>query len=75
MLSPQTNPRDLNIRILESGGITWVNIERPAEAELNWLEERYGFHPMALQESPSHGELSTIDDFDTYLHPGGGRCG
>ncbi len=67
MQSPQTQQPDLNIRILEGGGITWVNIENPSEAELEWLENRYGFHPMALEESPSHGEMSTIDDFDTYL--------
>ena len=67
MLSPQTHQPDPNIRTLESGGITWVNIEHPSETELEWLENQYGFHPMALEESPSHGEMSTIDDFDTYL--------
>ena len=59
--------QDLNVHILESGGVTWVNIERPSDAELSWVEEHYGIHPMALQEGPGHGELSTIDDFDTYL--------
>lgn len=67
MQNPHTHQPDLNIRILESGGITWVNIEHPSETELEWLENQYGFHPMALEESPSHGEMSTIDDFDTYL--------
>ncbi len=67
VLSPQTHLQDPNIRTLESGGITWVNIEHPSQAELEWLESRYGFHPMALEESPSHGEMSTIDDFESYL--------
>ena len=59
--------RDLNVRTLESDGLTWVNVERPSDAELNWIEESYGIHPMALQEGPGHGELSTLDDYDTYL--------
>ena len=62
-----SQPSDLNLHILESRGITWVNIDRPSDAELSWVEEHYGIHPMALQEGPGHGELSTIDDFDTYL--------
>ena len=67
-MSSSHPPRpDLNVSILESGGITWVNIEHPSDAEFKWVEERYGIHPMALQEGPGHGEMSTLDDFDTYL--------
>ena len=58
---------DLNIRVLEIDGITWVNVVSPTDAELEWLESKYGCHPMTLQSGPSHGEMSTIDDYDTYL--------
>ena len=66
-MSSEVSRRDLNIRTLEKDGITWVNVERPASAELEWLEANYGFHPMALHEGMTHGEMSTIDEFDTYL--------
>ena len=67
MTSSEVSRRDLNIRTLEKDGITWVNVERPASAELEWLQANYGFHPMALHEGMTHGEMSTIDEFDTYL--------
>lgn len=67
MSSSHPASQEINVPSLESGGVTWVNIERPSDADLNWVEERYGIHPMALQEGPGHGEMSTVDDFDTYL--------
>ncbi len=66
MLRVEADQADLNIRILEEGGIRWINVENPAPAELDWLEQKFAFHPMALHAGPSHGQMSKLDDYGSY---------
>jgi Mg2+ and Co2+ transporter CorA len=34
--------------IISSGGVRWLNLERPREADRDWLEREFGFHPLAI---------------------------
>ena len=66
-MSSQIGLQDLNIRTVESGEVTWINVVQPSAQELEWLADSYGFHPMSLQETRSHGQTSTLDDYETYV--------
>ncbi|HYP42185.1 MAG TPA: hypothetical protein VEX13_17645, partial [Chloroflexia bacterium] len=41
-------PRPLSVRTIAHGGITWVDIVHPGDAEIEWLRAHYQFHPLYL---------------------------
>ena len=49
------------------GRLTWVNIERPTEAETDTLAERYPFHPLDLDDCLSKIQLPKIDEYEDYM--------
>ena len=49
------------------GRLTWVNIERPTEAETDRLAERYPFHPLDLDDCLSKIQLPKIDEYEDYM--------
>lgn len=59
-------PHSLNVRQIQQGDITWVNIEHPTEAEIEWLRRRYNFHPLHLDDTLSKIQRPKIDDADEY---------
>jgi magnesium transporter len=34
------------VEIIEAPGLRWINIERPRQIDLAWLQERFEFHPL-----------------------------
>lgn len=59
-------PHALNVRQIQHGGITWVDIVHPTEAEVDWLRRRYNFHPLHLDDTLSKIQRPKIDDADEY---------
>jgi magnesium transporter len=47
--------------------LTWVNIERPTEAETDYLARRYPFHPLDLDDCLSKIQLPKIDEYEGYM--------
>ena len=47
--------------------LTWVDIERPTEAETRDLAEHYPFHPLDLDDCLSKIQLPKIDEYENYL--------
>ncbi len=47
MAGPGDLERDPSVRVLECGTLSWVNIERPGQAEMRYLKGRYGFHQLS----------------------------
>lgn len=62
-----TAPRALNIRSIVHGGITWLDIVHPGQAEIDWLRAHYNFHPLHLDDTLSKIQRPKIDDADDYL--------
>ncbi len=60
-------PAGLNVRILEQTGLAWVDIEPPTQLEMDWLRDRYGFHPLALDDCLSPSQMPKVDDYDDHL--------
>ncbi len=46
----------------------WVNCTAPDAADMDYLRHRFGFHPLALEDSLSHRERPKIDEYDGYLY-------
>jgi magnesium transporter len=62
--SPET---PLTIETITWGDLTWVNIETATEQEIDWLEENYGFHTLALDDCLSRKQISKLDIYPGYL--------
>ena len=60
------SPRPLDVRTITYNGITWVDIDRPGQAEIEWLRATYGFHPLHLEDTVSKTQRPKIDDTDDY---------
>jgi len=62
-LSPDENEPD----IIASGGVRWLNLEHPREADRDWLEREFGFHPLAIEDVASRNQRPKLDAYDDYL--------
>src|SRR5689334_23591559 len=41
----------LNIRTVQHGGLTWLDVQRPGQAEIEWLQAHYPhFHPLHFDD-------------------------
>ncbi len=56
-----------NIQIVQHARLTWVNIERPGLAEIEYLRANYNFHPLDLDDCLSKIQRPKIDEYDDYL--------
>jgi magnesium transporter len=62
--APAAEPR---VEIVESDGLRWINIERPAPVDQAWLEEHFEFHPLDYEDIRSRNQRPKIDEYDDYL--------
>jgi magnesium transporter len=51
---------------LRHGQLSWLMVERPGTAELMLLEQRFGFHPLDLEDLVSKTERPKIDSRPAY---------
>ena len=52
---------------LRHGSLSWLMIERPGTAELQTLDQRFGFHPLDLEDLVSKTERPKIDTRPDYV--------
>jgi magnesium transporter len=52
-----------------AGGLTWINLERPDPDAVNELRERFGWHPLDVEDVLSKRQRPKVDDYvdDGYL--------
>jgi magnesium transporter len=55
------------VEIIESPGLRWINIERPRQIDLAWLQERFDFHPLDYEDVISRNQRPKVDAYDDYL--------
>jgi magnesium transporter len=55
------------VEIVESPGLRWINIERPRQVDLAWLQERFEFHPLDYEDVISRNQRPKVDEYDDYL--------
>ncbi|MFC1965515.1 magnesium/cobalt transporter CorA [Chloroflexota bacterium] len=59
--------QSLNIESVTWGDLTWVNIEKPTEREIEYLAENYSFHHLDLDDCLSRIQRPKIDEYKDYL--------
>src|SRR3954462_5370476 len=64
---PQAEPEQPRIEQIDAEGLRWVNIERPAMPERDWLEEHFDFHVLDLEDVLSRNQRPKIDEYEEYL--------
>jgi magnesium transporter len=53
--------------VIEAAGVRWLNLERPLEADRDWLEREFRFHPLAIEDVASRNQRPKLDAYDDYL--------
>ena len=52
---------------LSANGLTWVHLDAPDSAEVSRLAERFGWHPLDVEDVLSKRQRAKIDDYPEYL--------
>ena len=66
-LVPALGSEENEPEVIASGDIRWLNLERPREADREWLEREFGFHPLAIEDVASRNQRPKLDVYDDYL--------
>jgi magnesium transporter len=53
--------------VITAAGVRWLHLERPREADREWLEREFGFHPLAIEDVASRNQRPKLDAYDDYL--------
>ncbi len=57
----------LHLESLIWGDLTWINIEKPADRDMEYLAQSYPFHPLDLDDCLSRRQRPKIDEYKDYL--------
>jgi len=52
---------------LSCNGLTWIHLDAPAPAEAQTLAERFGWHPLDVEDVLSKRQRPKIDEYPEYL--------
>ena len=47
--------------VIAAGGVRWLNLEHPREADRDWLEEQFDFHPLDYEDVYSRNQRPKLD--------------
>ena len=57
-------PRELSE--LSAHGLTWIHLDRPSQEEASALAERFGWHPLDVEDVLSKRQRPKIDEYPDY---------
>ena len=60
-------PAESHPDVIASSGVRWLDLERPREADREWLEREFGFHPLAIEDVASRNQRPKLDAYDDYM--------
>ena len=60
-------PREPRLAELSAHGLTWVHLDAPTGAEAAQLAERFGWHPLDLEDVLSKRQRPKVDEYPDYL--------
>ena len=49
------------------GGMVWLDVSAPTEADLAWLADAYGFHPLAIEDCREFNQRAKVESYGDYL--------
>jgi magnesium transporter len=56
-------PREELVAEVAAGGLTWINVERPDPEAVNRLRERFGWHPLDVEDVLSRRQRPKVDEY------------
>jgi magnesium transporter len=56
-------PREAPAAEVAAGGLTWINLDRPDPDAVNELRERFGWHPLDVEDVLSKRQRPKVDDY------------
>jgi magnesium transporter len=60
--------RELVRRHLAESEFFWLDLQRPAAADLALLTDEFGFHPLAVEDADHFGQRPKIEAFDDFAY-------
>src|SRR5262245_4656868 len=51
---------------LNAHGLSWVHLDRPTQEEMSLLAERFGWHPLDVEDVLSRRQRPKIDEYADY---------
>jgi magnesium transporter len=67
MSAVEKKDKKLNIETVKWGKITWLNVEKPTHADMDYLAQNYLFNLFDLEDCLSRIERPKIDEYKNYL--------
>jgi len=55
------------LKSVKSKNITWIDIQKPTEGDVEYLEKNFSFHPLVLSELIPSGHRPNVEYHGTYL--------
>jgi magnesium transporter len=55
------------MEIQKNKTVQWIDIEKPTEKDLVWLEERFGIHPVIIDELRGPSARARVETYKNYL--------
>jgi magnesium transporter len=65
--APGASPDGGDPDVIAASGVRWMNLEHPREADRDWLEREFGFHPLAIEDVASRNQRPKLDAYDDYM--------
>ena len=59
--------KQLNLRTVSWGDLTWVDIVQPTKESTKYLAEQYNFNPLDLEDALSPRQVPKIEEYPDYL--------
>jgi magnesium transporter len=50
-----------------NGEMCWIDLQPPDEADLKLLQQRFGFHPLAIEDSATANRRAKVDEYGNHL--------
>lgn len=63
----KTKNQIMNIQQIKTEKIRWINIINPGQKEIDYLREKFHFHPLDLKDCLTQSQRSKVDIYPDYI--------
>ena len=67
LVDKSSEKKQLNLKTITFGDLTWVDIVQPTKEAIKYLAERYKFNPLDLEDALSPRQVPKIEEYPEYL--------
>jgi len=63
-VSMETTPQALTRAIRDAKAVFWLDMSKPTDEELGYLDEVFGFHPLAIEDSILYSQRPKVEKYN-----------